>query len=151
MSNDLEAATDRVFAAIDEFRTGEAVHATRQVAKALARAALEGVREKVEARTECPIGLDDRRNLCSAGTCRPCLYDRVKSTKARAEKAEADAEKLAEALEFYADAKGWNEPPIETVHSELFGVAYRNRASEIRTDRGKIARAALASYKERAD
>jgi LmbE family N-acetylglucosaminyl deacetylase len=46
MSNDLEAATDRVFAAMDDYRTGEAVHATRQVAKALARAALEGVREK---------------------------------------------------------------------------------------------------------
>jgi cysteinyl-tRNA synthetase len=42
MTDDLEAATDRVFAAMDEFRTGEAVHATRQVAKALARAALEG-------------------------------------------------------------------------------------------------------------
>jgi hypothetical protein len=40
MSNDLEAATDRVFAAMDDYRTGEAVHATRQVAKALARAAL---------------------------------------------------------------------------------------------------------------
>jgi hypothetical protein len=46
MTDDLEAATDRVFAAMDEFRTGEAVHATRQVAKALARAALDGVREK---------------------------------------------------------------------------------------------------------
>jgi hypothetical protein len=46
MSNDLEAATDRVFAAMDDYRTGEAVHATRQVAKALARAALWGVREK---------------------------------------------------------------------------------------------------------
>jgi hypothetical protein len=46
MSNDLEAATDRVFAAMDDYRTGEAVHATRQVAKALARAALDGVREK---------------------------------------------------------------------------------------------------------
>jgi hypothetical protein len=50
MSNDLEAATDRVFAAMDDYRTGEAVHATRQVAQALARAALEGVREENEHR-----------------------------------------------------------------------------------------------------
>jgi hypothetical protein len=46
MTDDLEAATDRVFAAMDDYRTGEAVHATRQVAKALARAALEGAPAK---------------------------------------------------------------------------------------------------------
>jgi hypothetical protein len=143
MTDDLEAATDRVFAAMDDYRTGEAVHATRQVAKALARAALEGVREKVEARTECPIGLDDRRNLCSAGTCRPCLYDRVKSTKARAEKAEAEAAMLAAALEFYATAKNWT--AADQVNSqELFDTA-------MGADLGQRARAALAAYKAGVD
>jgi hypothetical protein len=142
MTDDLEAATDRVFAAMDDYRTGEAVHATRQVAKALARAALEGVREKVEARTECPIGLDDRRNLCSAGTCRPCLYDRVKSTKARAEKAEADAEKLEAVV---------SDCVVSLESAKSFIVLKTGCNNRMRDETIDRARAALAAYKAGAD
>jgi hypothetical protein len=66
MTDDLEAATDRVFAAMDNYRTGEAVHATRQVAQALARAALEGVREgALQEAAEIASVIADRRDAAA--------------------------------------------------------------------------------------
>lgn len=53
-------------------------------------------------------------------------------------------EELVEALQFYADESGWNQPPVKTVYHDILGPAYENQASKIRLDRGVIARAALA-------
>lgn len=54
----------------------------------------------------------------------------------------AKVAKLVEALEFYADETAWREGPVETVDT-VIGTAYRNKAAEIRIDRGKRARAAI--------
>ena len=54
----------------------------------------------------------------------------------------AEYEALVEALEFYADKSGWNQPPVKTRDS-LISVEYENQASKIQRDRGRIAVAAL--------
>jgi len=54
---------------------------------------------------------------------------------------------LVEALEFYADKSGWNQPPVKT-RDGLISVEYENQASKIQSDRGKRATAALAPFKE---
>ena len=52
--------------------------------------------------------------------------------------------RLRAALEFYANPDAWNQPPVRTLEG-LFTVEYENEASKIQRDRGKIARAALAT------
>ena len=54
----------------------------------------------------------------------------------------AEYEALVEALEFYADKSGWNQPPVKTRDS-LISVEYENQASKIQRYRGSIAVAAL--------
>lgn len=55
---------------------------------------------------------------------------------------------LVEALQFYADESGWNQPPVKTIAHELLGPAYENQASKIQWDRGRIAREALSRTQE---
>ena len=52
--------------------------------------------------------------------------------------------RLRAALEFYANPDAWNQPPVRT-REGLFSVEYENEASKMQRDRGKIARAALAT------
>jgi hypothetical protein len=52
---------------------------------------------------------------------------------------------MVAALEFYADEAAWNEAPMET-HESVLGVAYKNKAAQIRTDRGTKARQALKEH-----
>lgn len=70
------------------------------------------------------------------------LIDEVEFQTDRNDALEARIEALTEALAFYADRNGWNQPPVKT-REGLLTVEYENHASKIQRDRGAKARAAL--------
>lgn len=74
--------------------TAWAYHAVCQ-----ARNAHQARADRAEAELRCPIGLDDARPICSAGSCKACIIDRLNHYHDRAEAAEAKLARLREALE----------------------------------------------------
>ena len=74
----------------------------------------------------------------------PVNFNSLRRIIARLDAAERERDALRDALEFYADKSAWNQPPVQTVQSEL-GVAYQNKASQMQKDRGAKARAALTA------
>lgn len=65
----------------------------------------------------------------------------------RADELAARLKDAVEALEFYADKAGWEQPPVRTV-ATILGPVYEIQTSKIQRDRGERARAFFARVQE---
>lgn len=93
--------------------------------------------ERVERELRCPIGLDEHREFCSAGTCKPCLGEQMKFYRERATAAEAQVRDLREALRELLESE-----TLMPTFDE--GLEAQNAWADRRANARHAARAALA-------
>jgi hypothetical protein len=89
---------------------------------------------------KCHVGFDTPSMNCTNEYIRADILAQTLAANAALVKRLEEARGV---IEFYADAAGWNHPPVRTIDG-LVSVEYENQASKIQRDRGKSARAFLA-------